>query len=256
MSHSAELASPWTLSPARALWQAVVGWGFTAAFALFSSVVCIATLGLASVWLTPALLRFWGRTMLRIMAIELEVEGWEHLRGRSMRVATFNHTSLLDAILIPVLNPEGGVSAIKREALYLPFVGVALWAMGFLLIDRGRTERARRVLRRAAERMERERLTVFIAPEGTRSRTGELQPFKKGAFHLAVESGAPIVPIVIVGANEVYPMDRLVAQPGVVHIRVLPPIETKELTLETMGAFAESLHALYLRELAALEARR
>lgn len=192
--------------------------------------------------------------MLALMGVRLEVEGLEHLNGRQMRIATFNHTSLIDAMVIPMLYPTGGVAAIKREVVFLPFAGVAIWAMGFLLIDRGRSEKARRVLERAGARMARERLTVFIAPEGSRSKTGDLLEFKKGAFHLAVQTGAPIVPIVVVGANDVYPMNRLVAQPGVVRIRILPPIETTGLTVETTGAFAEKLRATYEREIASMRA--
>lgn len=194
--------------------------------------------------------------MLWIMAVELKVEGREHLAKRGMRVATFNHTSLIDAIIIPTLYPIGGVAAIKREVLYMPFVGIAVWSLGFLLIDRGRSEKSRRVLARAAERMDREKLTVFIAPEGSRSKNDELLEFKKGAFHLAVATGAPIVPVVIVGANEVYPMNRLVAQPGTIHMRILPPIDTSEVTVETMGEFAQSLRAVYEREIAEMKAGR
>lgn len=254
MNAAAQLAPAWSLSPARAVWQIVVGWGFTAAFAVFSTTASLLTLGLASTWLTPAMLHFWSRTMLWIMGVEVQVEGLEHLKGRQMRVSTFNHTSFIDAMLIPTLYPTGGVAAIKREVLYMPFVGVAVWAMGFLLIDRGRSEKARRVLDRAAKRMARERLTVFIAPEGTRSTTDELLEFKKGAFHLAVTTGAPIVPIVIVGANEVYPMNRLLAQPGTVRMRILSPMETTGYTVETMGELAVEVRNRYLRELAAMKA--
>lgn len=256
MSVAAEIVPSWKLSPARAVWQVIVSWSFIAVFAVVASALSLLTLGLASNWLTPALLHFWSRTMLRIMAVEVKYEGLEHLEGRRMRVSTFNHTSLIDAMLIPTMYPTGGVAAIKREVLLMPFVGLAVWAMGFLLIDRGRTAKARCVLDRAAKRMAKEQLTVFIAPEGTRSKTNELLPFKKGAFHLAVATGAPIVPIVILGANEVYPMNRLVAQPGTVHIRVLPPIETTGVTAETMEEFARDLRARYVRELAAMEAAR
>lgn len=256
MNSLAESIPAWRLSPARAVWQVVAGWSFTAVFAVVSSTLSILTLGRASNWLTPKMLHVWSHAMLWIMAVELEVEGREHLSEPAMRVATFNHTSLIDAIVIPTLYPVGGVAAIKREVLYMPFVGVAVWAMGFLLIDRGRSDKSRRVLQRAAERMGREKLTVFIAPEGSRSKTDELLSFKKGAFHLAVATGAPIVPIVVVGANEVYPMNRLVAQPGRVRVRILPPVDTSKVTVETMGEFAADLRATYLRELARMKAGR
>ncbi|MEZ4463436.1 MAG: lysophospholipid acyltransferase family protein [bacterium] len=243
-------AAPIPASPWRALWHVPVGLVFTGAFAVVASTVSLLTLGRCAPWLTPILLRFWGRNILKIQGISLEIEGAEHLAGRAMRVATFNHTSTLDAMIVPALNPQGGVSALKREALYLPLVGLAVWSMGFLLIDRGRSEKAQRLLRRAAERMERQRLTVFIAPEGTRSPDGELHAFKRGAFHVALVSGAPIVPIVIDGAYALLPRQRHISRPGRLRIRILPPISVEGLTRDGLSDFAEELRGVYARELA------
>ncbi|MCA9546646.1 MAG: 1-acyl-sn-glycerol-3-phosphate acyltransferase [Myxococcales bacterium] len=238
----------------RVLWFLPVGLLFTGAFAIVASTLSIVTLGRFSTRLSPWLLRFWGRTILRIQGVTLDLQGAEHLTGRAMRVATFNHTSTMDAMIIPALTPQGGVSCLKREALYIPLVGLAVWSMGFLLIDRGRSERARRLLQKAARRMARDKLTVFIAPEGTRSPDGSLQPFKRGAFHLALESGAPVVPIVIDGAFELMPRQRHVARPGRLVVRVLPPIPTRDLTRETLDDFAAHLREVYQEALADLRA--
>ncbi len=245
---------PHPSGPLRATLQLLVGWSFTCSFAFAAGLLSLLTLGQCRGWLTPALLRFYGRVALRIQQVTLRIEGAEHLAGRATRVATFNHTSTLDAMIIPVLNPEGGVSVMKREILWVPIVGVASWLMGFLMIDRGHSGRAKATLDRAAARMRHERLTVFIAPEGTRSEDGSLGPFKRGAFHLALASGAPIVPIVIVGAYALKPKGRAVCGRGVIHVRVLPPIDTTGLTSETMSRFADELHARYEQELAAMQA--
>lgn len=242
-------AAPLPASPYRALWHVPVGLVFTAFFAVGASVASLATLGLCAPWLTPILLRFWGRNILKIQGIRLEVEGAEHLSERRMRVATFNHTSTLDAMIIPFITPQGGVSALKREALYLPLVGLAVWSMGFLLIDRGRSQRAQRLLQRAAARMERQRLTVFIAPEGTRSPDGALHEFKRGAFHVALASRAPIVPVVIDGAYALLPRQRHVSIPGRIRVRILPAIDTQDLTREGLSEFMDALRARYEREL-------
>lgn len=232
--------------------QFVVGWGFTFVFALSAAIISIVTLGRFSARLTPFLLRFWARVMLVIERVDLYVEGTAHVRPRAMKVSLFNHTSLLDAMIVTACMPPGSVAAIKREALYIPFVGLALWALGFLLIDRGRTDRAKRVLARAAERMQAERLTVFIAPEGTRSRDGALLPFKKGPFHIARVSGAPLVPMIIDGGQHVHPLGKAITQPGVVRVRFLPPIATDGLTAEELGPFVEQVHATMRAGLEAL----
>ena len=235
--------------PLRLAWSVVFGWSFTLVFAAFASAVTLLTFGLFWRWLTPLLLRFWGRTAMWIQGVRVEYSGLEHLEGPAMRVALFNHSSGLDAMLVPTLYPRAGVACIKREALFIPFVGLALYLMGFLLIDRGRGDRAKRILARAAERMERDRITVFIAPEGTRTRDGQLQAFKRGAFHLALSTGAPIVPVVVRGGFRLYPRHYWTARPGTIEVRVLPPIPTDDLTLETMPAFIEEVRALYQREL-------
>lgn len=219
--------------------QMFFGWGFTFFWALLAISVSLLTLGRFSAWLTPAFLRVWARIMLFIQRVELYVEGSEYAAGREMRVMVFNHSSLLDAMLVTAVQPTGGVPCIKREVLYIPLVGVALWALGFLLIDRGHTDRAKRLLSRATDRMAREKLTVVIAPEGTRSRDGELLPFKKGPFHIAIASRAPIVVMLIDGAHDLHPLGSPVTHPGIARVRFLPPIPTADLDPSDVAALSD-----------------
>jgi 1-acyl-sn-glycerol-3-phosphate acyltransferase len=237
---------------ARRLWQLPVGWAFTLVFTTSVVVIAIATLGLGRHRLMPALLRFWGRTTLAIQGVRVEVEGAEHLEGQAPRVATFNHASSIDIMLVPVVTPRGGVPAVKREMMYMPFIGAACYFMGFLFIDRGRSERARRTLARAATRVRDEGLTVFISPEGTRSPEGALLPFKQGAFRLAIDSGAPIVPVVISGAFELLPRGRFLCRQGTVKMRILPPVPTTGLTVDDLPALMASVREQYERALAEL----
>ncbi|MCB9540198.1 MAG: 1-acyl-sn-glycerol-3-phosphate acyltransferase [Myxococcales bacterium] len=234
---------------AHVVWSIVAGWSFTFVFCAAVIVSAIVTLGRCWRWLTPLQVRFWSRVLLGIQRVRVEYEGLEHLETPGMRVATFNHTSSLDPMLITSLYRRGSTSAIKREVLYIPLVGLAIKLMGFLLIDRKRAGKGQGTLAAAAERMEREKMTVFIAPEGTRSPDGALQPFKSGALRLAMASGAPIVPVVISGAFELWPRDRWAAMPGVVRIRILPPISTAGLTEETLRPFSERLRGIYVEGL-------
>lgn len=240
----------------RGLWQIVGSWLFIVAFGVSASFLTLVTVGAFSHRLTPFLLRFWGRTMLRLAGVTYEVQGREHLETNQMKIAPFNHASLLDAFLVTAVMPPGSCAALKREAIYYPVVGISVYLLGFLLIDRRNRSRSQGTLDHAASRMARERLTVFIAPEGTRGLHGELLPFKKGALHLALDSKAPIVPMLIDGAYELHGPGRLTSHPGHVVIRFLPPRETTGLTAETVGAETEALHALYVTELAALRASR
>ena len=240
----------------RGLWQIVASWTFTVVFGLSASALTLVTLGRFARRLTPWLLRRWGQTMLRISGITYETQGTEHLHTDSMKVVTFNHGSLIDAYLVTAIMPPASVAAIKREALYYPVVGITLYLLGFLLIDRGSTGRARKVMNRAAARMAEEKLAVFIAPEGTRHLVADLLPFKKGALHLAVASRAPIVPMLIDGAFELHGPGRLTSVRGHVLIRFLPPRPTAGLTAGSVGRETEALQAHYVTELARLRADR
>jgi 1-acyl-sn-glycerol-3-phosphate acyltransferase len=240
----------------RGLWQIVASWAFTIAFGVGACMVTLLTLGRFARRLTPWLLRFWGRSMLRISRITYETQGDEHLHTDAMKVVPFNHGSLIDAYLVTAIMPVASVAAIKREALYYPVVGITLYLLGFLLIDRGSSSRARAVMDRASARMAAERLAVFIAPEGTRHVTADLLPFKKGALHLAIGSGAPVVPMLIDGAFELHGPGRLTSTPGHVVIRFLPPRSTAGLTAGSAAAETESLRAHYQRELSRLRADR
>ena len=94
-------------------------------------------------------------------------------------------------------------------------------------------------------------MSVIIAPEGTRARGLRLQPFKKGAFHLAAETHVPIVPAIVRGAGECQPVGQLVADPGVVGVEFLPPIATRDYSAENVDAKTEEVHELFARRLEA-----
>lgn len=223
---------------------------------IVGTLVTLLTLGIFSRTLGPFIVRTWGKTMLRLARVTVSVEGTEHLSSDTMKIATFNHGSLLDSFLIGSIMPTGSVAAVKREMFYYPILGVTMYLCGFVFLDRRNSARSRRQMAAACKRMERNRLTVFISPEGTRARTHELLPFKKGAFFLAIDSGAPIMPVVIEGAFDLHPPSQWTSNPGHVRIRILAPRPTTGLTVETMPAEIESLRKIYEDELSKMRAER
>ncbi len=240
----------------RRFWQLAASWIFGILIGIVGSSITLLTLGLFSRTLSPWIVRFWGKSMLRIARVTVSVEGTEHLESGSMKIATFNHTSLLDSFLIASIMPAGSVAAVKREMFYYPILGLTMYLCGFVFLNRGNSARARKQMAAACKRMERNRLTVFISPEGTRARTHELLPFKKGPFFLAIDSGAPIMPVVIEGAFDLHPPSRWTSDPGHVRIRILAPRPSTGMTVETMPAEIESLRRVYEEELAKMRAER
>lgn len=244
----------WPLAVVRWLYQSVAYWGFNFVFLPTVVVALLATSGRRRQDRATRLVRWWGRTTLAIFGVRLLVppEIAAQLAERQRRVLTFNHSSTLDICLMTALWPAGGVAVVKRELLHLPLMGQAIALLDFIPLHRGNAQVAQASLQAAAERMRRDDLTVMIAPEGTRSRDGSLQPFKLGAFHLAAQADAPIVPLVLHGVPQVWPRSQWYARPGVVRAELLAPWPSgAEADSVALHGRAEQLRSAYLAALQA-----
>lgn len=138
-------------------------------------------------------------TMYLSTGIRFEIIlGREHLKAQRPCVIIGNHQSELDVLLLGAIFPPYTSVTAKSSLKWVPFLGWFMALSGTVFIDRGNRADALKAFRGAGEEMQRERQNVFIFPEGTRSYADgpELGPFKKGAFHLAVQAGADIVPVV------------------------------------------------------------
>src|SRR5690606_4316161 len=136
-----------------------------------------------------------------------------------------------------------------------PVIGAAMRGIGFVLLDRAHSDVARAAMKKVGERINREKLSVWIAPEGTRSLTGELQKFRRGAFHLAASAQVPVVMVVIEGAFDLKPKQSVYTRPGTGHVKVLPP-QPVTWTHETAGEAADRMHELFEAELASMRRAR
>src|SRR5262249_9707461 len=163
--------------------------------------------GRGSVAYGDRLLDGYWRRIFQSGNARLIVEGREHFDGRPSIVVS-NHSSLLDIPALMGAVPGSMRMVLKEELTKVPIWGPALVASRFIPGSRGAKDKAVAQLTRA-ERVLEQGVHVWIAPEGTRSRTGKLLPFKKGAFHLARSLGAPIVPAWIDGTARIVPPDRL-----------------------------------------------
>tara|TARA_B100000497_G_C7643784_1_gene387090 strand:- start:1036 stop:1437 length:402 start_codon:yes stop_codon:yes gene_type:complete len=121
-------------------------------------------------------------------------------------------------------------------------------AAGVIFIDRANKDKAIEAMKPAIEALK-TGTSVAIAPEGTRSYDYKLGPFKKGAFHLAMAAGVPVVPIVIKNAHDVMPRGRSLVRPSVVEVVILKPVSVADWTKENMNERIADVRSLYLREL-------
>jgi putative phosphoserine phosphatase/1-acylglycerol-3-phosphate O-acyltransferase len=118
-----------------------------------------------------------------------------------------------------------------------------------VLIDRKDTAKAIEAMMPLVDAMRVEGKSVCLSPEGTRSVTDKLAPFKKGAFHLAMQAGVPIVPIVIHNSGDVQPKGDLLFHPGTVNVEVLPPVETSGWSVESIDQHVGDVRSMYLHAL-------
>lgn len=234
----------------RALIQHSLAWSFCAAYTVAMVIAMSLTAGKFPERVTRPMTRFWGRTMLRISGVTLEFEGdCSALERRAPRVLTFNHASTLDLFIVTAALTPGGTAVVKRSILYIPFMGWSAYLAGLILLDRSNRERAIASLEKAGARIRDEELSVFIAPEGTRTSSRAPARFKRGAFRMAEVSGADILPVVIDGAAEVWPKEKHYCWGGTVKIRVLEPITHAELMERGVRAIADDLQERYARDL-------
>jgi 1-acyl-sn-glycerol-3-phosphate acyltransferase len=192
-----------------------------------------------------------GRSVLWCSGCRVTVSGQELVGADRPAIYACNHTSILDAFTTIWLTPMGTVGVAKREVIYYPFYGQAWWLAGHVFLDRARTKNAKAALSRTAELIRRERLHLCILPEGTRSDSGRLLPFKKGIIHLALETRLPIVPMVTMGLEHAWKRGTLRLTPADVKIAFLPPIPTEHWSEDRIDEHVAELRAAFLAVLPA-----
>lgn len=182
--------------------------------------------------------RSWGQSILFASRIHVTVKGFSNIDPDKPYIFMPNHMSNFD---IPVLLAHLKVQfrwLAKAELFRIPLFGFAMKRAGYISIDRSNRKSAFESLARAAQIIRNGR-SVLIFPEGTRSRDQSIKPFKKGGFVLAVESGVPIVPVIIHGTWRIMSKNGLMIRPGDVTVEILEPIETGNYSRATKDELLE-----------------
>ncbi|MGB1251155.1 MAG: HAD-IB family hydrolase [Candidatus Promineifilaceae bacterium] len=188
-----------------------------------------------------------GELGTRLSGIKLNVRGEENMWAARPAVFIFNHQSGTDMIIGAKLLQKD-VTAIAKQDLKFSLVGPLMMAGGVVFIDRGNRKKAIEQMKPAVDALQ-SGTSIAIAPEGTRSGTRTLGPFKKGAFHIAMEAGVPLIPIVIHNASDALPKGALFIRSTTVDVTVLPPISTEGWVKEGLDARVAEVRGLFLKEL-------
>ncbi|HUF75453.1 MAG TPA: lysophospholipid acyltransferase family protein [Longimicrobiales bacterium] len=176
--------------------------------------------------------RKWAQVLCRIAGARVVLENEEAIDPEVPQILVANHASWFDVLALAGYTPGRYCFVAKKEVEKVPGFGRAVRVCGHIYIDREDHKKAVASMQVVREKLEKERPTVIMFPEGTRSATGELQRFKKGAFVLAIQTGADIVPTAIVGSRHVMRKHSLLIRAGTVRIRFGDPIPVAALGLE------------------------
>jgi putative phosphoserine phosphatase/1-acylglycerol-3-phosphate O-acyltransferase len=184
-----------------------------------------------------------------LIGLNLRIKGEHHLWSHRPAVFLFNHQSNVDMVIVARLLRRDISGIGKKEIGDIPLIGRILEYSGVVLIDRKDHDKAVEAMAGLVDTMRVEGKSVCISPEGTRSITPKLAPFKKGAFHLAIQAGVPVVPIVIHNSVDVMPKGSPIYHPATVDVEVLPPVDTSGWKSETVDEHVEHVRNMYLQAL-------
>ena len=167
--------------------------------------------------------RLWGRILLFLSGVTVEVKGLENILAGKPQIFASNHQGAFDILALQAFIPIQFRWVAKRSLFKIPIIGWSMSLAGYVSMDRERAGSAYKSIETAAEKV-RNGICVLIFPEGTRSATGELLPFKRGGFLLAIKSGAPVVPLSIRGSTGIMRKGSLLIRPGLIKIAIGRPI--------------------------------
>ncbi len=193
--------------------------------------------------------KFVGRMMVTFAGGRPILHNRERIEQYRPAIYISNHTSTLDIWIGMWVCPFGGAGLAKKEIVRIPGLGQLYILSGHPLIDRSNRARAIATMKEVTDFVLKHRLSLWIWPEGTRSRTGRLGGFKKGFVHAAIATGLDVVPIVVTGATTVWPRGGIPAATGNIDIQVLEAIETTEWTVETIEDHIAAVRMVFTQAL-------
>lgn len=180
----------------------------------------------------------WARLLAWLLPLRVSVSGQENIDPDQAYVVVANHLSMLDILAIFGWSGLELRWVMKHEIRRLPLIGWGCWVLGYVFVDRSNREAAIQAINKATGKLEPGEGMMFF-PEGTRSKTGELLPFKMGAFKTAISQQMPVLPISIQGTHALMPSGTLLPKPGRAVIRIHPAISTSGMCKSDAALAAE-----------------
>lgn len=200
-------------------------------------------------------IRGWDKLALFLLGIRVEIIGAENDRPDETALIVSNHQSMLDIPLAFAVT-GGDMRMVSKSSLkYIPFLGWGMSASEYVWVHRSKKE-SRTAAAHAISRALKSGLSLWVAPEGTRSKDGGLLEFRPGSFALAIEAGVPVQPLVVEDAYRALPKGALVVRPfRTVRVHVLPRVSTAGLKMDQKAELSAQVHQMMQATLAKARAR-
>ena len=168
----------------------------------------------------------WGRWLCTLNGIQVDVEGLEHLQQDQAQILIANHQGFFDIFALSGFLPLQIRWMAKSSLFKIPFVGWSITASGYIPVDRSNRKKSYQAFLTTIEKLKAGN-SIVIFPEGTRSEDGTIGPFKKGSLLLSVRSGAPLVPVTLLGTGSIIKKGSCIIKPGRVQIIISPPLSSQ-----------------------------
>jgi 1-acyl-sn-glycerol-3-phosphate acyltransferase len=191
--------------------------------------------------LSRPLMKIYSKVLYAAFGVRVVHRGFEQIDPQRSYVFMPNHTSIADPLAMAITIPQPFHCVFKKELAQIPVFGWALLSLGQIMVDRENTEQARAALAEAVSGLSGNN-SILIFPEGKVSHDGQFLPLKKGGFHLAIQTGFPIVPVRIEGARKVCPPGGSGQfNKGVISVQAFPPLEVFGMTEAEIPALVEKV---------------
>lgn len=193
--------------------------------------------------------RYFGR-LSPLFGLKVEHRFPENVAQFGKAIYIGNHQNNYDMVTISYMVQSRTVTVGKKSLIWVPFFGLLYWAAGNILIDRDNRTKAHNTMGELARRINKENLSIWMFPEGTRSRGRGLLPFKTGAFHAAIAAGVPIIPVICSSTQNI---DLNRWDNGKVICEIMQPIDTSQYSRENVRELAEYCHQVMATRIAELD---
>ena len=181
------------------------------------------------------------KIILKITGVKTRVRGLAAIDFSLPMVVVCNHLSNLDGPLLFSVLPFNPRVLIKTETRKIPLIGLVLNLAGFVFVDRKNPLRRQEALTEAVEMIKKNRYSFLVFPEGTRSRSGQVQNFKKGGFKMALKAGVPILPVKISGSYQLMPPGQIGIKAGTVEIELFSPLTLADIQESKLTEWIQNL---------------